>query len=63
MTPQEIKFLIELKELFDLFPIEVCENFLTDLKELEFLEHKQADKIYNISIVSMEYYLTLRKSA
>jgi hypothetical protein len=56
---QKTDFLIELKSLFDLFTIEVCENFLTDMKEFE-LKYER-EQFTDLSRVNFEHYLDLRK--
>lgn len=56
---QKIEFLIELKELFDLFSLEVCENFLTDMKEFEL--NYGREQFTDLLRVNFEHYLDLRR--
>jgi len=61
MTPKEAEMLIELKGLFDLFPIEVCEGLLCDMKEYEL--NYDSEYFVLFSRECLEHYLDLRKGA
>lgn len=59
MNHNEAEFLIELKGLFDLFSVEICESFLTEMKEFELNYGKELFTTFLRE--NFEHYLDLRK--